>query len=242
MNDSMNEYDIPQFPGDEEEPQEELNKTESASPEEPVEASTEIIEGTMVEEPETVTEKKPPTKLQRTVHTVSTWALAILGFALVLYLVLFFFFYQPLRKERDAFAETNATLEVQLADTREELEAVNSELAEVTAESDQLLLDTEDYQGYVHFLNLKNDLLLLQKAYLEQDQDGATLAKSKATGDLEAFVPFLTGTNEPMVDVLRGKIALLSTVEADTAANIDEVETIYAFLLELEDDIFGELE
>lgn len=241
MNDVMKEYDLPQFHGEEAVPAQQPAQTETAPQGEPAMNNYQIVEGTVVDEPETVAETQPPSKLQRLWRTFSAWALGVLSFALAAYLVFFFAFYQPIRKERDSLLDTTAVQAQQILDANETIDTLTADLDAMTVERDGLLSDQALYQGYVPFLDLKNDLLLLQKAYLEEDSAGATLALTKTLTDLEAFVPYLTGTNAPMTDVLRGKIALLSTVEADTAANIEEVETIYDFLLELEDDIFGGL-
>jgi hypothetical protein len=250
MNDEMKEYDLPETPLAGETPENKsVNAEKSVEPVGEEELNPEFA----VSEPsgnfesegietDTGVEKKPPSKFQQLIHTVSVWVLGILGFALVVFLVFFFVMYRPMKQAHDALFETNTGLEEQLSDYRVELETLTDDYQAVTSERDDLLSDAVLYQGYVHFLNLKNDMLLLQKAYLEKDLGAATLALTKANKDFEAFVPALTKANEPMVDVLRSKLALLSTVVGDTAANIEEVETIYDFLLEMEDDIFGLLD
>lgn len=242
MNDEMKEYDLPEISGKGKNPETDPKILESQI--DPLIPEGEFLGDAEDEfvETELVVAQKPPSKFQKLVHKVSVWLLGILGFALVLFLVFYFAMYRPIKQAHDALIETNAALEDQLSEYRVDVETLTSDYQAVTSERDGLLSDASLYQGYVHFLNLKNDMLLLQKAYLEDDQDAATLAITKATGDLEAFVPTLTVANEPMVDVLRSKVALLSTMEEDTAANIEEVETIYDFLLEMEDDIFGLLD
>ena len=242
MNDEIKEYDIPEFSS------EENSSAEEPVIEEPVvevsgdEPFAQLPEGTIFEEPETIVEKKPPSKFQQVIHKVAVWALGILSLALLVYLLFFFLMYRPLRLEHETLTSTNETLESQLSDTREDLDTLTTEHTEVTALRDTLLADNGLYQGYVHFLNLKNDMLLLQKAYLEEDSQAAALALNKVNRDLESFSNTLEGSDETLAEVLFAKVALLTTVEEDKAANIEEVETIYDFLLEMEDDLFGGLE
>lgn len=262
MNDEMKEYDLPEMNNDgalvenESSPVDEAPVVEDPvvdSVVEPIDDPliepiadlpkvVEVVTESFEQEPEIVTSQEPPSKFRQIIHKVSVWLLGILGFALVLYLVFYFAMFRPMKQAHDTLVTTNEEMEEQLSDYRVELETLSDDYEAVSTESDDFFDDTVLYQGYVHFLDLKNDMLLLQKAYLEEDLDSATLALTKATRDLEAFIPTLTQENEPMVDVLRSKIALLSTLEGDAAANIEEVETIYDFLLEMEDDIFGTLE
>ena len=243
MNDEMKEYDLPEFNGDSDIPAEDPPVEEPVIEmphEEPVIA--ELTEGTVFEEPETIVETKPPSKFQVLVHKIVVWALGILSLALLVYLLFYFLMYRPLRLEHDTLTTTNGTLESELSDTREDLDTLTTQYSEVTVLRDTLLADNGLYQGYVHFLNLKNDMLLLQKAYLEEDNEAAALALNKTNRDLESFSNTLQGADETLADVIFAKVALLTTVDEDQAANIEEVETIYDFLLEMEDDLYGELE
>lgn len=243
MNDEIKEYDLPEFKGDNEIPSEEPPVDEPVSElphEEPVIA--ELTEGTVFEEPEAVVEIQPPSKFQVLVHKIAVWALGILSLALLVYLLFYFLMYRPLRLEHDTLTSTNETLESELSDTREDLDTLTTQYSEVTVLRDTLLADNGLYQGYVHFLNLKNDMLLLQKAYLEEDNEAAALALNKTNRDLESFSNTLQGADETLAEVIFAKVALLTTVDEDQAANIEEVETIYDFLLEMEDDLYGGLE
>ena len=243
MNDEMKEYDLP---GADDESVNELPEPELPSTSEQPLLVLDPVEPAPVNEtvPEldATAEQKPPSKFKQTIHQISIWLLAILGFALVLYLVLFFAVYRPMKQSYQSLEEMNVEMEDQLSEYRIDLEQLSTDYEAMVTDRNQLLDENELYRAYVDFLNLKNDMLLLQKAYLEGDLDAATLAKGKANNDLEAFVPTLEVLNEPMVDVLRTNLALLTTLESDMDANVDEVETIYTFLLEMEDDLFGTLD
>ncbi|MEE4194008.1 MAG: hypothetical protein V2J07_02305 [Anaerolineae bacterium] len=244
MNDEMKEYDLPEFHGNEDSGIEAAPSVESVqeTPVEEAEIFGEITEGSVYEEPEAIVEQKTPGKFQQLMHKVAVWALGILSLGLIVYLAFYFLMYRPLNMAHETLMDTNETLEEQLSDYRNELDTLNSDYAAVSIERDVLLSDNALYQGYVYFLSLKADMLLLQKAYLDEDTIAAALALNKINRDLDLFSATLQGPDETLGEVIYAKVSLLTTVDADIAVNIEEVETIYDYLLEMEDDLYGGLD
>jgi hypothetical protein len=235
MKDNIQEYDLP---GDDDESQEDT---------EPVEV---MKQDDIAQEPfavETIDlpvegEKKPDSRLKKSLRKVGFWVLAVLGFSLALLLVFYFALYRPIDLRAQALEEQATEMEEQLSEYRTELSDLTSRYDTVTAERDDLLADKAQYQLFADYLLLQIDLRHLQVGFLEEDDAAVRVALLNAEEHLDSIEPMLREVDAEFVDLLQGRLVLLKSTSKEVDENVQDVERMFNYLLSLQDTLFGTLD
>jgi hypothetical protein len=235
MKDDMHEYDLP---GDDEESQEDEQPVEVMKQDDiqPEPFAMETIDLPVADE------KKPDSRLKKSLRKVGLWVLAVLGFSLALLLVFYFALYRPIDLRAQALEEQSTQMEGQLSEYRTELSDLTSRFEDVTAERDELLADKAQYQLFVDYLLLQIDLRHLQVGFLQEDDAAVRVALLNAEEHLDSIEPMLREVDAEFVDLLQGRLVLLKSTSKEVDENVQDVERMFNYLLSLQETLFGTLD
>lgn len=185
--------------------------------------------------------QKPQGVFLDKLKVIGLWAGAFIGFGLVVFLLVYFLMFRPLKLEHDALVTNAATMETQLADYRTDISSKETQIAALQAQVDALETQNAQYADYSVYLKLLNNLSQMQKAQMIGDAASMRVALANAEENLQKLLPLISATDVSLADLLQERLALLATSTAEPEEIYQEVETIYVYLLELQETLFGEV-
>jgi hypothetical protein len=185
--------------------------------------------------------KKPPAAWVQKLKTIGIWVGAFIGFGLVVFLLVYFLMFRPLKLAHDALAANAEQMETQLADYRTEIEAKETEISDLQAQVAGLEAENALYAEYMVYLKLLNNLASMQKAQMIGDATSMRVALANGQENLGKLLPLLSDADPSLAELLQERLALLATSDAEPEEMYQEVETIYVYLLELQETLFGDV-
>lgn len=186
-------------------------------------------------------ETKPESKVKKLVRQVGIWALAFLGFGLLIFLLVYFLMVRPATLNNQVLTESNTAMETQLAEYRDELDAVTSDLDQSTETVATLGSTVDLYEKYSAYNKLLNNLAQMQKAVIMNDTVSKRVALANAQENLDKLEVLLMDYDASLVELLQERLTYLATTDGDADEVYQEVETMYVYLLELQETLFGDL-
>lgn len=217
---------------------EELNQ--KAESEEIIDAEL-LPEGKESEEEPFDFDTKKESKFIKNLRRIGIWVLAFIGFGVIVFLTIYFLMYRPLSLENQALTENSETMETQLAEYRDD---VDMKTVQITSLEDGLILMEEEvtlYGQYMVYLKLLNNLAQMQKAAIMGDAVSMRVAVANSQTNLDRLLPLLTEYDTSLADLLQQRLTLLATTNGEAEEVYQEVETMYVYLLELQETLFGDV-
>ena len=184
---------------------------------------------------------KPESKTRKIVRQVGIWVLAFLGFGLLIFLLTFFLMVHPATLNNQVLTENNAAMETQMADYRDELDGLQTDYDVATQ-----MISTMDstiilYSKYSAYNKLLNNLAQMQKAVVLNDAVSKRVALANAQENLDKLEVLLMDYDASLVELLQERLTYLATTDGEADEVYQEVETMYVYLLELQETLFGDL-
>lgn len=180
-------------------------------------------------------------KFIKNLRRIGVWVLAFVGFGVIVFLLAYFLMYRPLSLEQQALTENSEAMEIQLTDYRDDVDMKTTKIASL---EDGLTLMEEEitlYGQYTVYLKLLNNLAQMQKAAIIGDAVSMRVAVANAQTNLDQLLPLLTEYDTSLADLLQQRLTLLATTDAEADEVYQEVETMYVYLLELQETLFGDV-
>ncbi|MCD6476421.1 MAG: hypothetical protein J7K85_09220 [Anaerolineaceae bacterium] len=184
---------------------------------------------------------KKESKVIKNLRRIGVWVLAFVGFGVIVFLLAYFLMYRPLSLEHQALTENSEAMETQLTEYRDD---VDKKTSQISALEDSLTLMEEEnllYGQYTVYLKLLNNLAQMQKATIMGDDVSMRVAVANAQMNLDQLLPLLTEYDTSLADLLQQRLTLLATTDGMPDEVYQEVETMYVYLLELQETLFGDV-
>jgi len=184
---------------------------------------------------------KKESKIIKNLRRIGIWVLAFIGFGVIVFLLAYFLMYRPLSLEHQALTENSETMETQLTEYRDD---VDKKTSQISALEDSLTLMEEEnllYDQYAVYLKLLNNLAQMQKAVIIGDAVSMRVGVANAQTNLDQLLLLLTEYDTSLADLLQQRLTLLATTDAEADEVYQEVETMYVYLLELQETLFGDV-
>jgi len=143
--------------------------------------------------------------------------------------------------EHQALTENSEAMETQLTEYRDD---VDKKTSQISALEDSLTLMEEEnllYGQYTVYLKLLNNLAQMQKATIMGDDVSMRVAVANAQMNLDQLLPLLIEYDTSLADLLQQRLTLLATTDGMPDEVYQEVETMYVYLLELQETLFGDV-
>lgn len=195
--------------------------------------------------PEASTSGSPqPTRKEKwlaRLKIIGIWAGVIIGFGLLVFLLTYFLMVRPLKLANGTLEENAATMETQLADYRTEIADQTEQIAALEAQADELQIENALYADYVVYLKLLNNLTQMQRAQLLDDAAEMKVSLANANENLIRLEPRLATADDSLMALLQERLAALETSKAGTQEMVQEIKTLYVYLFELQETLFGTL-
>lgn len=184
---------------------------------------------------------KKESKVIKNLRRIGIWVLAFVGFGVIVFLLAYFLMYRPLSLEHQALTENSEAMETQLTEYRDD---VDKKTSQISALEDSLTLMEEEnllYGQYTVYLKLLNNLAQMQKATIMGDDVSMRVAVANAQTNLDQLLPLLTEYDTSLADLLQQRLTLLATTDGMPDEVYQEMETMYVYLLELQETLFGDV-
>ncbi len=184
---------------------------------------------------------KKESKVIKNLRRIGVWVLAFVGFGVIVFLLAYFLMYRPLSLEHQALTENSEAMETQLTEYRDD---VDKKTSQISALEDSLTLMEEEnllYGQYTVYLKLLNNLAQMQKATIMGDDVSMRVAVANAQMNLDQLLPLLIEYDTSLADLLQQRLTLLATTDGMPDEVYQEVETMYVYLLELQETLFGDV-
>jgi len=185
--------------------------------------------------------KKPDSALTKKVKVIAIWVGAFVGFGLIVFLLAYFLMFRPLKLAHDSLTANADEMETQLAAYRDEISAKDTQIAEMQTNVEGLQTENALYTDYVVYLKLLNNLSQMQKAQMMGDAASMRVALANAEENLAKLLPMISAVDASLGELLQERLALLASSTADAEEIYQEVETVYVYLLELQETLFGDV-
>ena len=175
------------------------------------------------------------------VKSVGIWAAVVIGFGLLVFLLTYFLMVRPLKLANGTLEENAAAMEIQLAEYRTEIADQAEQIAALEAQTDELQTENALYADYMVYLKLLNNLTQMQRAQLLDDAAEMKVSLANAHENLIRLEPRLATADDSLMALLQERLSALETSKAGMQEMVQEIKTLYVYLFELQETLFGTL-